>query len=172
MSHSHSCTSARKRVHGGAAPSLPAPLSSTCHPFRKLLHTLFSDDTQSQKMNLGCTVGHCGRIIRRTSCHINQLNHFHDTCCEQTHRSSRCRRHRNLCDILVLTTILITHTSAEHLGRSSCLGAGLSQLIASLPVRFRDTLNRVLTLHPISSISEFFSPTRQTSYVDILQQNH
>ena len=139
-------------------------------------------------MNIGCTVGHCGRIIRRTSCHINQLNQFHDTCCEQTHRSSRCRRYRNLCDILVLTTILITHTSAaELLGRSSCLGARCSAkilaghttipstlnrvLIASLPVRFRTHLNRVLTLHPISSISEFFrnkkahSPTRQFSPV-------
>ena len=29
------------------SPSLPAPLSSTCHPFRKLHHTLCSNDTQS-----------------------------------------------------------------------------------------------------------------------------
>ena len=43
MPNRHSCTSARKRVHGGAAPT--AISSSTCHPFRKLHHTLCSNDT-------------------------------------------------------------------------------------------------------------------------------
>ena len=37
----------RGREYTEVQPSLPAPLSSTCHPFRKLLHTLCSNDTQS-----------------------------------------------------------------------------------------------------------------------------
>ena len=79
---------------------------------------------------------HTTRILSYQS--VESVSQHTDTCCEQTHRSSRCRRYRHLCEILVLTTIPITHISAaEHLGRSSCLGAGLSQLIASLPIPFQ-----------------------------------
>ena len=137
MPNRHSCTFARKRVHGGAAPT--AFSSSTCHPFR-------SYTTRSVQMTHNPTYEHwlrCWSLRTHHTTHIlsyqsvEPVPHCTDTCCEQTHRSSRCRRYRNLCEILVLTTILITHTSAEHLGRSSCLGAGLSQLIASLPAPFQ-----------------------------------
>ena len=55
-------------------------------PIPLLHHTLCSNDTKIQNMNIGCTVGHCGHIIRRTSCKIYKLSPFH---CTRTHVVSR-----------------------------------------------------------------------------------
>ena len=55
-------------------------------PIPLLHHTLCSNDTKIQNMNIGCTVGHGGHIIRRTSCKIYKLSPFH---CTRTHAVSR-----------------------------------------------------------------------------------
>ena len=108
-------------------------------------------------MNVGCTTGHCGHIIRHTSCHINLLSQFHTT---RRHVVSRrigqvgARRYRHLCEILFVTTILITHTSAaEHLGRRSCLGARCSAKLLAGHTTIPSTLNRVLGLRWTSWVS-------------------
>ena len=111
----HSSVSARKRVHGGGAPT--AILSRTCHPFRCFT-------TRSVQMTHNPIYEHwlhCWSLRTQQTTHIlsyqsvEPVSQHTDTCCEQTHRSSRCRRYRQLCEILVLT-ISINHTSAaEHL---------------------------------------------------------
>ena len=125
MSSRHSCTSARKRVHRGAAPT--AISSCTCHPFR----CFTTRSVQMTHHPIYENWLHCWSLRTHHTTHIlsfqsvEPVSQHTDTCCEQTHRSSRCRRNLNL------------STSTAHLGRSSCLGGGLSQLIASLPVPFQ-----------------------------------
>ena len=103
MSSLHSCVSARKRAQGGATPT--AILWSTCHPFRCYI-------TRSVQMTHNPIYEHwlhCWSLRTQQTTHIlsyqsvESVSQHTDTCCEQTHRSSRCRRYRHLCEILVLT---------------------------------------------------------------------
>ena len=106
-------------------------------PIPLLHHTLCSNDTKIQNMNIGCTVGHCGHIIRRTSCKINKLSPFH---CTRTHVSVKSVP---TVPTLVRNPCLDHHLDHSHLGcrtsRNYFLTSahGFPQLIASLPVPFQ-----------------------------------
>ena len=106
-------------------------------PIPLLHHTLCSNDTKIQYKNLGCTVGHCGHITRRTSCHINLLSPFH---CTRTHVSVKSVP---TVPTLVRNPCLDHHLDHSHLGcrtsRNYFLTSahGFPQLIASLPVPFQ-----------------------------------
>ena len=140
-------------------------------PFRRVLVTHFkSFSTRSVLMThnpiherwLHCwslRTHHTTHILSHQS--VESVSHHTETCCEQTHRSSRCRRYRHLCEILFVTTILITHTSAaEHLGRRSCLGARCSAKLLAGHTTIPSTLNRVLGLRWTSWVSPNSSSRR------------
>ena len=154
MSNRHTRASARKRVHGKAAPT--ATLSSTCRPFQ--CYTTRS--VQMTHSPIPERWLHCWSMLTHQITHIlsyqdaEPVSQHTDTRCEQTHQSSWCRRCRNMCDILLLTTIWITETSvAEHLGRSFCLYAEFSAthrlLTSTLPSTLLQ-LDRVLKIHRTS----------------------
>ena len=143
--------------------------SSHCHffeylsPIPLLHHTLCSNDTKIQYMNIGCTFGHCGHITRRTSCYINQLSPFHST-----------RTHVSVKSVPTVLTLVRNPCLDHHLDHSprlqnisklfSYLGTWFSATHRLLTSTLPDTLNRALTIHPTSSVLEFFfSPKRQTS---------
>ena len=103
------------REKEGAAPT--AILSRTCHPFRcfttRSVQMTHNPKQEPWLHRLSLLTHHTTRILSYQS--VEPVSQHTDTCCEQTHRSSRCRRYRHLCEILVLT-ISINHTSAaEHL---------------------------------------------------------
>ena len=140
-------------------------------PFRRVLVTHFeSYTTRSVQMTHNPIYEHwlhCWSLRTHHTTHIlshqsvESVSQHTDTCCEQTHRSSRCRRYRNLCDILVLNTISTTHTSAaEHLGRRSCLGARCSAKLLAGHTTIPSTLNRVLSLRWTSWVSPNSSSRR------------
>ena len=123
-----------EEVHGGAAPTAI---------FRVLVthsvatpHALFKSH-MIQFLNIGCTVGHCGHIIRRTSCDVNQLSQFHST---RTHVSVK-----SVPTVLTLVRnpCLDHHLDHSHFGCRTprnyfLLSAhGFPQLIASLAVPFQ-----------------------------------
>ena len=158
MSSLHSCVSARKRAQGGATPT--AILWSTCHPFRCYI-------TRSVQMIHNPIYEHwlhCWSLRTQQTTHIlsyqsveSVLQHT-DTCCEQTHRSSRCRRYRHF---------LVRNPCLDHLDQSH-FGCRTSRFFLISAPNFPQLIacwayHRIKHTH-LFGVSEFlFAPQRQTS---------